>query len=285
MNRNHRVQLAAETLEFVAQGWYQTATGERIEIASAIDKCLEGTRLYTPPELELLGAPTHKKGRQTEFEIRNETTLSAAHRLVVEYGHADTLVLNFASAKNPGGGFLGGSQAQEESLARSSALYASLITQETYYQANRACGTCLYTDHMILSPDVPIFRGDDDNLLTKPYPVSILTAPAVNAGAVLKQEPAQYQQIENVMANRIGKVLAIAAERGYQHLILGAWGCGVFRNDPAMIARLFAKQLREEGPFVGQFRTVVFAILDNTSERRFIGPFEQLFSLQQRAIP
>jgi uncharacterized protein (TIGR02452 family) len=73
----------------------------------------------------------------------------------------------------------------------------------------------------------------------------------------------------------IGRVLAIAATHGHDALVLGAWGCGVFQNDPTEIAGLFAAALRE--PFHGTFAAVVFAVLDTSPERRFIGPFERAF--------
>ena len=96
-------------------------------------------------------------------------------------------VLNFASAKNPGGGFINGAMAQEESLAASSCLYKTLTAHETYYKMNRACSTMIYTDHAIFSPDVVFFRDGRFGLLKEPVEASVLTLPAVNMGqAILK---------------------------------------------------------------------------------------------------
>ena len=123
MSRNQRKQMAEETLRIIEQGCYTNPAGVRVGLADAVDRSVEGTHLYTPGELEaLIGRAEMKGGRSTVFEVVNETTLSACRRLVVDRGFNDVLALNFASAKNAGGGFLGGSQAQEESLARSSAL-------------------------------------------------------------------------------------------------------------------------------------------------------------------
>jgi uncharacterized protein (TIGR02452 family) len=188
------------------------------------------------------------------------------------------VALNFASAKNPGGGFLTGSQAQEESLARCSSLFRCIEPMREMYETNRR-SSCLYTDHMIYSPDVPVFRRDvDDTLLEEPYVVSIITAPAVNAGAVLRNERVRVPQIEPVMRARSAKVLAIAARHGHRRLILGAWGCGVFQNSPDDVARWFAEHLRGDGAFASAFDRVVFAILDTTPDRRTIGSFEREFS-------
>ena len=117
--------------------------------------------------------------------MTGETTLAAAERLA----EFRPLCLNFASAKNPGGGLLSGSQTQEESLARSSGLYATLLPMTELYAYNRHLGTSLYSDYMIYSPDVPVFRSDSGLLLEVPYLASFITAPAVNAGAVEKNEP------------------------------------------------------------------------------------------------
>jgi uncharacterized protein (TIGR02452 family) len=203
--------------------------------------------------------------------------LSAAERLVVEREAKRTLCLNFASARHPGGGFLKGAQAQEESLARSSALYASLLTQPKYYEANLDCGTALYTDHMILSPDVAVFRRDSGALLPKAYLCSFLTAPAVNAGAVLTNEPKNRSQILPTMARRIDMVLAVALHHGYDNLILGAWGCGVFKNDPSRIADLFAAALLKGGSFENHFHHVAFAVLDISDTRQIFRPFAKRF--------
>ncbi len=85
-------------------------------------------------------------------------------------------ILNFASAKNPGGGFLGGSQAQEESLARSIALYASLQSEFQFYEEHREMVILLYSHSMIFSPNCPVFRDDQGVLLSKPMLASLLVA-------------------------------------------------------------------------------------------------------------
>jgi uncharacterized protein (TIGR02452 family) len=281
MTRQSRATLGKEAVEIVERGWYALDDGERVDIKPAVSACLDGTKLFTPDELaslvEKYRAEANSDSRRTEVAVTNESTLSAARRLVVEYGLTNTLCLNFASAKNPGGGFLGGSQAQEESLARASALYASLLKQPGYYEENRGCETPLYTNHMILSPAVPVFRNDEGDLLVEPFTVGMLASPAVNAGAVHANRPNDIPHVRPVMANRIASVLAVAAYAGYEHLVLGAWGCGVFRNDPEQIAELFGELLLNKGTFANRFASVTFAILDRSREATFIGPFERRF--------
>ncbi|MDE7477756.1 MAG: TIGR02452 family protein, partial [Lachnospiraceae bacterium] len=96
----------------------------------------------------------------------NLSTVDAIRKLANE-GRNAIGVLNFASAKNPGGGFLNGAMAQEESLAASSTLYRTLTAHEEYYQSNRAQSSMMYTDHAIYSPallDLPYVLPSHDSL-------------------------------------------------------------------------------------------------------------------------
>jgi uncharacterized protein (TIGR02452 family) len=214
--------------------------------------------------------------RPTRFEVKNESTLAAARRLV-EAGQRPA-ALNFASAKHPGGGFLGGARAQEESLARASALYAT-IQGNPMYDFHKAQSDALYSDYAIYSPDVPVFRDDEGALLPKPYLCSFITCPAVNAKVALERDRGRRREIREAMDVRIRKVLAIAASHGHEALVLGAWGCGVFGNDSQEVAELFHSALTKQ--FAGVFGTVVFAVLDWSEERRFIGPFQKMFASAQ----
>ncbi len=276
MSRSNRAKLARQTVKIVEDCVYRLEDGREVDLREAIRECLMATELIRPGEFDDL-VRAQPRQLNTRFDVRNETTLAAAKRLVIEEQLKNVLCLNFASAKNPGGGYLGGSQAQEESLARCSALVKALESKWEYYVVNRSCGTALYTDHMILSPRVPVFREDDGILLDQPYMLSVVTSPAVNAGAVTKNEPAKVDEIGKCMSSRIDKLLRLAAARGYQHLILGAWGCGVFRNDPEIIARIFAEALKNGGTYENVFDSVTFAILDGTNNETIIGPFQAHF--------
>lgn len=130
----------------------------------------------------------------------------------------------------------------------------------------------MYTSWAIYSPDVPVFRDDAGTFLEAPWLCSMLTAPAVNAGAVPEH---RRREIGRVMGERIERVLAIAAAHGHDTLVLGAWGCGAFKNDPEEIAELFQRAL--DGPFRGVFALVHFAVLDDRGGRT-IGPFARRFA-------
>lgn len=260
-NRKQRSEIANETISILEQESYMV-DGTVVSLAPELESMRAGTTLYTPSELEsLVASLSENEGGPTEFSVRNCTTFAAARSLIGD-GFANPLCLNFASAKNPGGGFLSGSQAQEECLARASALYDSLSHEMTYYDVNRSYSSSLYTNHIIYSPNVPVFRDDDDNLLNEPYSVSIVTSPAVNAGAVRKNEPDNQHLIQATMEQRIRSVLAVGRQHGHDSIVLGAWGCGVFRNDPSDIAHWFAEALLSDQRFKGAYRQVVFAVLD-----------------------
>jgi uncharacterized protein (TIGR02452 family) len=280
-NRSARGRVARETVEILDAGCYLDPSGERVDISPSLARCVSGTVVYgeSQGELDLRCRDIldrRRSGFDAQFEVVNETTLGAARRLV-ERGEGDVAALNFASAKHPGGGFLGGSQAQEESLARASGLYASLAPCREHYETNLLCGTALYTDSIVYSPRVPVFRDDDDQLIAPPYEVSFITSPAVNAGAVLKNRPHEASKIEGVMRSRMQKVLTVAVAHGHEVLILGAWGCGVFRNRPGDVADWFASNLKPGGRFARAFRRVVFAVLDYSNDEEFIGPFFTAF--------
>ena len=146
------------------------------------------------------------------------------------------MLLNFASAKNAGGGFLNGAKAQEEDLCRSSGLYLCQLEQPDYYAANRAEKSMLYTDHIIYSPRVPCFRVSGDGLLNACFYPSVITAPAPNAGVFLQREPHGAAALAAALQRRADYVLAVAKHQAQKNLVLGAWGCGVFRNPPALSA-------------------------------------------------
>jgi uncharacterized protein (TIGR02452 family) len=275
-------QLGQEAVLIAAEGRYRRGDGAVVEIGDAVRRCVEETRVIRPgdwPGIVRRGRAVPERAAAARVEVTPETTLAATRRLVERENAVRPLVLNFASAKNAGGGFLGGSRAQEESLARSSALYASLQAGQEYYDQNRRCGTSLYTDHAILSPDVPVFRDDDGTPLDRPYAASFFTMPAVNVGALgPRDDPAR---VEPVMAGRVEKLLALAAAEGLEELVLGAWGCGVFRNDPRVIARLFHDALFGEGRWAWKFGRVTFAVFTTERDRENLQAFEELFRPQR----
>lgn len=285
MNRKQRAEIAIATLEIIDRGIYLNPKNESIELSEDLAKAKENSKHYRPEMFKNIFLAVERivknnpQKNQTKFEINNETTLKAAQRLIVDLEKKDTICLNFASAKNPGGGFINGSNAQEESLARSSGLYPCINQMQAMYQTNRNLKSCLYTDNIIYSPQVPVFRDDNGNLLDFYYLLSVITSAAVNAGAVLRsKEKISQAEIKNVMSERAKKVLAVAVINNYRNIILGAWGCGVFQNSPRDIAEIFHHHLVKNDYFKNYFDRVVFAILDNSQGSQTIGAFENIFN-------
>ncbi len=274
-SRSTRKNIALDTLSSLEQGFYQTNTGQHIKISEAQHYALSNTLLYTPKQTDRLLAKYNypKITAQTTFQVTAETTMDCVRRLINE-GCENVVYLNFASAKNAGGGFLGGSQAQEESIARATGLYPCLLQCPDYYGQNRQTSSCFYTDYMIYAPQVPILKDENGNYLDKLLTASVITAPAVNTGVVKRREVKRLAQVPVVMKRRMEKVLAIACQHQHTTLVLGAWGCGVFQNDPEQVAQWFREVIDKH--FLGSFHQIVFAIYARHS--RFIEPFQRVFS-------
>ncbi|GHC98509.1 TIGR02452 family protein [Streptomyces violarus] len=267
--------IARQTEQIVAAGAYRAPSGREVSIAGELRVAREGTRLYGPEPVPVPSVRVNQAPAQTRIEVTGESSMEAARRL-----GGDVAVLNFASARNPGGGYLNGAQAQEEALCRASALYTCLLQARAYYDHHRAHRDPFYTDRVVHSPAVPVFRDDRGGLLDEPYTAGFLTSPAPNAGVVLRTAPERAPELPRVLAVRAERVLETAAAHGYRRLVLGAWGCGVFRNDPAQVAGAFRALLEPGGRFAETFAHVAFGILDRTRDRAVRGAFEKTFQVQ-----
>ncbi|MFE3138732.1 TIGR02452 family protein [Streptomyces scopuliridis] len=287
--------IAKETEEIVRTGGYRTETGRDVGIRTAVDAAVAGTRMYGPEPVTIAPAtdgvlePAQDRAQGTApdggrdphrapvIEVTGESSLEAARRLTAA-DPGPVAVLNFSSARNPGGGYLNGAQAQEEALCRASALYTTLLRVPEFYAHHRADRSPFYTDRVIHSPGVPVFRDDRGRLLDTPYQVGFLTSPAPNAGVIARNAPAEVHRIPAALAARAERVLETAAARGYRRLVLGAWGCGVFRNDPEQVAHAFRALLTADGRFADHFEETVFAVLDRTADGATLGAFRRVFA-------
>jgi uncharacterized protein (TIGR02452 family) len=264
---------AQETLKIQQQGFY-TVNSRLMDISAGQRHSEVASRLITPAEgkrlAESLPPPENLSG--ASYEVRNNSTVQA----IIDASHSGKAVaaLNFASAKNPGGGFLNGAMAQEEALASSGGLYNTQIRHRAYYDNNRSCGTMIYTDHAIYSPDVVFFRDAAFNLTETPVTASILTLPAVNMGQV-QAKGEDVVRAKAVMKDRMRLCLAILAHERNKVIILGAYGCGVFGNDANEVAGWWKELLFDEG-YGGYFEKVIFAVLDKPGGES-ITTFERTF--------
>ena len=262
--RHFAAELGQSAMRAAVSGAYLTRDGHEVVWRDLVQAACAGKRSISPEAS--LSHDSRAGFAETRVQVTNETTLGAARRLVD--GGMDPLALNFANGVQPGGGFLTGARAQEETLCRSSALCATLVG-DPMYRAHRTRTHSDSTDWVIYSPDVPVFRGDDGTELEEPWLLSFLSSAAPYA-------PALGQPLAgNLLQERIHRVLAVARACGHDTLVLGAWGCGAFKNDVTRTARDFRHALDTE--FDGAFSEVVFAITDWSPDRMFLAPFRDVF--------
>ena len=272
--REQRKQTAQETLKIQQQGFYTAPSGKHVDIDASQKRSEGSSRLITPEDGQRLVKDLKPSdgSLNASYEVINASTVKA----IIETASAGESVaaLNFASAKNPGGGFLNGAMAQEEALATASGLYNTQLLHNAYYETNRANQSMMYTDHAIYSPDVVFFRDENNKLLETPVTCSILTLPAVNMGQV-KAKGENINTAKQAMKNRMRLALAIFADEDTKTIILGAYGCGVFGNDANDVAKWWKELLFDEG-YGSYFKRVLFVILDKPGGEN-IAAFERLF--------
>lgn len=245
MSRQNNIIVAKDTLEICANRNYQIDS-TTFDFTNSINYAISNTVLLNPDvddvELTDIYNPI--------IEVCNETTTSASRRLI-DSGYSNVVVLNFASGTYPGGGFMSGSNAQEEDICRTSALYPCLLTQPSYYSANKQTDL-YYTDNIIYSPKVPFIKNDN-YMLVKPVDVSVITSPApCNRDSSLDDD-----MLESVFFNRMHKICHVAQMYGHKNIVLGAWGCGAFGNDSLLVASLFKDVVPKY-----DFQHVCYAVYD-----------------------
>lgn len=269
---NERVQntgVAKATLNICKNKEYTSPSGKIVNISDSLDSARNNT-VYYPTEAKIEVKTTY---RFPTIEVTNETTAQAAERILAS-NKQDIVALNFASARNQGGGFLAGAFAQEEDLCRCSGLYPCLKTKPLFYNANILSDSALYTDGIIYSPKVPFFRDKELNLLEEPYELSIVTAPAPNLKGVQEIDLSLTKdKLSTIITNRATKVLQVAASHGHTNIILGAWGCGAFGNDPVMVAEAFRAALTR----VPVFSQICFAVYDTRTPPVLFDTFKEVF--------
>ena len=182
-----------------------------------------------------------------------EVTQEKSQDAVLRFRGKDVTVLNFASGVSPGGGVRYGAKAQEEDLCLCSGLLHGLETLPKYYlanQAKKAPEDCY--DIMIESEQVPFVKDGDHNVV-EPFRARVFSYPAPN----LWRSTITPQQAARTFRRRARQIIARATELGTEVLLLGAWGCGAYRNDPEVVARAFKEALDRFG---GGLERVVFPV-------------------------
>lgn len=279
-----------DTLQVFSKGGYQR-DGKTVKCASL--KQLSQAKVYLLDDIALLQKTSRRQSpfiHNCSIICENTDSFSAAVKLsslAGQYYHVrkdpmEVLVLNFANPFNPGGGVRRGAEAQEEDLCRKSSLLLSLESDsaKAYYNYHRQLRSPYSSDAIILSSKVQIIKDANQKLLPSPVTVAVLTcaAPMLQNGLHnLTQE-----QYHSLMARRIDGILSVAAHLGYRVLVLGAFGCGAFGNDPNIVSELFRSSLEHYclPPFgiSRDFQIIDFAVLDNSEQKRNIKAFSVAFS-------
>ena len=211
------------------------------------------------------------------IKVTNRDTFTAAKEyanIINSANEGFVGVLNFASSTNPGGGVTKGSTAQEECLCRCSNLYLTLYQEKCireYYNVNKKYMSNIGSDAIIYSRNVYVFKDKDYNMLPVEdrFYVDVLTCAAPN----LRENPRnQYnsdaseekltltdEELYNIHVKRARNILNVAIKNEDDYLILGAFGCGAFRNNPEIVAKAYKDVLQD---YMYCFKVIDFAIID-----------------------
>lgn len=209
----------------------------------SIKECINNTEIFTntTPKYDI------RNKLNNEIVIENADTVSS---IFTHQNDGKVAALNFASYKNAGGCFLGGSTAQEECLCHASYLYNVLKECKSYYAYNnKHKNNALYTNRALYSPKVMFFKNDSITTC------NVITCAAPNYYAAKKYLNIDKSLNSEALKQRIKFVLDVAEYKNVDTLILGAFGCGVFGQDPREVATIFNEELKTHN-----FNKIIFAI-------------------------
>lgn len=281
-----------ETTKYIKAGGYTTPLGKQIQFD--FTRMLQMGKCFHQ-ELPIVSAPDVPGG--TKVMVESNDCLVASERLVKE-GYSPAL-LNFASAGHPGGGVETGARAQEETICRRSTLTRSIYTFDPKYAARYGYELqdgdhypIVYDFCAVYSPSVTVFReGLDCLLMENPYNVAVITCAALNLNGKypikLTPDGQMPKAAVDITRNKIRTVFRIGLTYGNDALVLGAFGCGAFKNPPAEIAKLF-HEVMEEPEFKNKYKLITFSIIeDHNSRNRNLRAFEEEFGFapKQTKLP
>ncbi|CAI3273107.1 TIGR02452 family protein [Enterococcus cecorum] len=268
---NKRIEIFEDTYHF-----YQQNPVLRQAVQESLAK-----QFFVPANQVLANDQQPQYDQDALIVLSDKRTFQAA----MQYPDKKVAVLNFASATNPGGGVVGGSNAQEECLCRTSTLYANLTDREmmrAFYQPHRQqlrSGQMdfTYNDDLIYTPDVVIFKSDTAFPTTLPehhwQKVDVITcaAPNLNYG----RQMISPDELAQIHENRCRKILAVAQAQNVEVVILGAFGCGAFGNPPEIVAKGMMRAIQD---FSKAFQTIEFAIYCPPYDQRNQIAFQKVLS-------
>ncbi|MCQ2416343.1 MAG: TIGR02452 family protein [Oscillospiraceae bacterium] len=241
---SRQLQIANENHTIARRGSYALPGGEVVKLyCTGKTLAAETVLLYDDTLTE--------QQRQTPFTIAENTyptdTISCILKLREEGISGEILALNFANAQVPGGAYLLGGTAQEESLCRCSLLFYAIRPHHEYYLRHWARFTPFASHRMLMSNAVPVIRSMDGSLLTEPTVCTFLTCAAVNRREA-KLFFASEKRIANTMEERINRIVCAIAKRKPQVAVLGAFGCGAFGNRREIVLPLIEQAVNRYLP-------------------------------------
>lgn len=288
--RQDNINMLSDTLSILNAGAYNVG-GREVPLKLSLAQ-MRRSQVFLPREIEMLGPETaycrEKTGTPMSVTCQNADSYVVARERAQKRweqlgeGCANVLVLNLANPVNPGGGVRRGARAQEEDLCRKSSLLLSLEDEAAmpYYQYNRRLHTYMGSDAIIITPEVEIIRDGAGNLLEDSVVVAVITCVAPMLSR--RMEGLTDKEYRQMVLHRITGMLRVAAWLGYDALVLGAFGCGAFRNDAAVVSDLFAQAMRtfQFGDRATDqcFRSIDFAVLDHTPSQYNFKQFSRNFA-------
>ena len=192
--------------------------------------------------------------RSDPFHVSEHLIQTDTISAVLQFQDQRVCALNFANANFPGGAYVLGGNAQEEALCRASLLYYTIRTVHAYYRRNHLHILPDYTDGMIYSENVPVIRDNAGNRLEIPVNCDFITCPAVNR--TFAKFLLSGKKLDSIMERRITQIIALAAQKHPDVLVLGAFGCGVFGNRRETVYPMFEQAVNR---YLPESMQVVFA--------------------------
>lgn len=272
--KENNVAVLNDTLAVCERGYYDYMSG-RVDLKLDKDRMM-ADQVYEPRQLdELRKAKLPDRTRLDGvcgFSVADADSFTVARKAAESSPEDKVLVLNLANGTHKGGGVRRGAKAQEEDLCRQSTLLMALEGDEaaSYYEYNKANYSRMGSDAVILIPEVEIFKDANYQYLKRTSVVSVITcaAPILDPGM-----PVDKRRYRDMMYHRIEGILTVAAYHGYTRLILGAFGCGAFHNDAAVVSDIFLdvfRNFRLDGMGAGDlFKNVIFAVLTTPGKTNY----------------
>lgn len=240
------------------------------DLQESIKRSIEDTKIYPAGRCIKINETSHASENYRHTPVLlNATTIEATLFFKQDNPDKKVGILNFASATNPGGGVTKGANAQEESLCRVSTLYDCLnnqVVMDGFYNPNRESGDSLHTDTCIYTPDVAIIKSDRAVPLDKPVYVDVISCSAPN----LRDKPSNdynpgdktrvdinEEELLDLHIKRANQIFRVAIDNNIDILIIGAFGCGAFKNNPRIVAKAY-KIITDK--YIDRFDLVVYAI-------------------------